>query len=377
MSKKFLYIVLLISFITNVAYSQTLVMKVDEEIVQYNKYYESFIPQDISKIDPEKPMGIFFNPTKYPDFLVSFYSTPNTSIFINNILVYQHQINKAPSRVSLNLKKLIPNNEYNSNKPILLLFYNLDKKYLYDSLFYASNEKSNFDINANKKMNYPQRESLFNKSAWVGMIVFLLFVFYIYKWYILNTSKVFETNNYNSKSLYLEPIPFLKSLFLILLISIVWSLIFYWPFAYVENKNLHFPVFSYIKLSPNLFYIASVIFVFILLKLNFYKIVDYFNGASNFHISSDKIWLYTMFRISVFIFVAELLISILIPVSWQIYIYSFMPIVCVLTLIWLSLLCVFYNFNHSSAKNIYLFSYICTAEILPLVISYRLLIGGI
>lgn len=377
MNHKIFYIFLIFPLLIHVSNAHTLVMKADEEVVQYNKYYESFIPQELGKIDPHKPMGVFFNPSKYPDFLVSFYSTPNTSIFINNILVYQHPLNKIPGRVALDLKNIIPNNEYKRNKPVLLLFYNIDKHYLFDSLYYASNEKTNFDIKSSDKIDYPQRTVFFNKSAWVGMVLLLLVVAYIYKWYIINTSKVFETNNFNSKSLYLEPIPFMKSLFLMLLISIIWSLIFYWPFIYLENSSLQYPVFSYIKMHPNLYYIALLIFLFIFLKLNFYKLVDYFNGVSNFHISSDKIWLYTMFRISVFIFITELLISFVIPTSWQISIYEYMPIACILTLIWLSMLSVFYNFNHSSAKNIYLFSYICTAEILPLVISYRLLIGGV
>jgi hypothetical protein len=350
-------------------------MKVEEEIVQYNKYYESFIPQDISKIDPQKPMGVFFNATKYPDFLISFYSTPNTSIFINNILVYQHPANKLAARVALDLKKIIPNNESNRNKPVLLLFYHTDKQFLADSLYYATNEKSSFEINANKIIDQPLRIGFFNKNIWISMILLGLILAYIYKWYIINTSKVFESNNYNSKSLYLEPIPFFKGLFLMLLISIIWTLIFYFPFIYIENTYLQYPVFSYIKLNPNLYYIAVLIFVFIFFKLTFYKLVDYFNGASNFHISSDKIWLYTMFRISVFIFVAELMVSFIFPISWQILVFSYMPLICFLILVWLSLLSVFYNFNHSTAKNIYLFSYICTAEILPLVISYRLLIG--
>jgi hypothetical protein len=265
----------------------------------------------------------------------------------------------------------------NSNKPILLLFYNIKKQYLNDSLYYATDvttNPSNLPLVAKEE---PLRTIIFNNSAWIIVLLFLIFIVYIYKWYIINTSKIFESNNYNSKSLSIESIPFFKSMFLILLISMIWALSFFWPLILGEKLSVEYFVFSYIKNNPNLYLFSTIIFFAIFLKLFFYKIVDFFNGASNFNVSADKIWLYTMFRISVVIFVIELLIYFVFPFTMQLFLYQGLPWLCFGALIWLSVLTVYYNFNHSTAKNIYLFSYICTAEILPLVIFYKLLIGGI
>jgi len=70
-----------------------------------------------------------------------------------------------------------------------------------------------------------------------------------------------------------------------------------------------------------------------------------------------------------------ILVISLLPSSYIVYSAKIAPSIFFLILVIISLLTSYMIYSRSELRNIYLFSYICTAEIVPLGIAFRVLLG--
>jgi len=110
------------------------------------------------------------------------------------------------------------------------------------------------------------------------------------------------------------------------------------------------------------------------LKILYVKMINVFTFSSGVSSLQNYLLLNYLFQAGLFILPFVLIISLL-PPEISLKPSELAPLCLFLILVIISLLTSYMIYSRSELRSIYLFSYICTAEIMPLSIAFRVILG--
>jgi len=379
--KKYLKIFILFIFLfsilpTAIAQGYCIVKDLRNDWQVYDRYYQSYIPL----LTNEKKIpsgGVFIQKKQDQEYLISFYSNKGLAIFVENKLIYKHPINQESQRIRLSLKSI---NQAVDEDQYLLLFHNPTTLVYLDSLRIETKlpnkitEASSFNPANYQAIQF--RGGLFNRQAFVFMIIVFSAVLIFYKFVFMKGRTLINVGLDRNTELLLLDRSGMMSINLILINSILFMMIYYLISA--EGIVLfNFPFRTLFETySDN--YVLYVFISFVLMqifKIIYVKIINELTFPSGVSPLQNYLLLNYLFQIGLFLLPLILILIALMPYSYLGALASFTNRIFFIILVIISVLTSYMIYSRSELRNIYLFSYICTAEIVPLIIAYRILLG--
>jgi len=375
--KIFILFIALFSILpTAIAQGYCIVKDLRNDWQVYDRYYQSYIPL----LTNEKKIpsgGVFIQKKQDQEYLISFYSNKGLAIFVENKLIYKHPINQESQRIRLSLKGI---NQAVDEDQYLLLFHNPTTLVYLDSLRIETRlptkitESSSFNPANYQAIQF--RGGLFNRQAFVFMIIIFSAVLIFYKFVFMKGRTLINVGLDRNTELLLLDRSGMMSINLILINSILFMMIYYLISA--EGIVLfNFPFRTLFETySDN--YVLYVFISFVLMqifKIIYVKIINELTFPSGVSPLQNYLLLNYLFQIGLFLLPLILIVIALMPYSYVNILASYTNRIFFIILVIISLLTSYMIYSRSELRNIYLFSYICTAEIVPLIIAYRILLG--
>jgi len=341
----------------------------------YDRYYQSYIP--LLTKDAKIPNGgIFIKKKQDQDYYISFYSNKELSIFVENKLIYKHPIHLESQRVRLSLANI---NEGIAEDQYLLLFHNptswvyLDSVFIETKLPVVLNQESKL-ASTNQIVQF--RNSLFNRQSFILMIILFCTVLIFYKFVFMKGRTLINVGLDRNTELLLLDRSGMMSINLILINSILFMMIYY--LISTERSILfNFPFRTIFEAYSNNYIIYLFLaFVFMqIFKVIYIKIINELTFPSGVSPLQNYLLLNYLFQIGLLILPLILCVMAFMPYSYIDSLANHSNQVFFIILVIISVLTSYMIYSRSELRNIYLFSYICTAEIVPLIIAYRILLG--
>ena len=331
--------------------------------LRYDKYYESYLPLKSSELKNCKSIHQIIQVEKYKNYNLSFPATKGLVLFVNNKLVYK-KISGEEEEIRIPVNSL----QTDENGEAILTFYNEDEKLpIYtaaitnDVIISKEAHQENKNLILFRNMN-----NEFSDDFVLFLTIVALFILFkqIYpKEYLRYYSFRVQENidhllpsSFSIPSLWMALINGLTISFLIYILKM--NEVIFNPSPSLLNGTLYILLFYLIFYVGRYFYLTGIAWLF-----NYSKLV------------TAQFAEYTRWLEIVSLTAAVLLFGI--EASGIIKL-SIKPITLYYSLIIVLILCVikviFLFFRLVTHRNLYLFSYICAAEILPLIITIKILL---
>ncbi|MFN8416663.1 MAG: DUF4271 domain-containing protein [Cytophagaceae bacterium] len=345
----------------------------------YDKYYQKFVPQVEDNIVVNKA-GVFIGEEFLQDGYLSFYATNGLTCFIDNQLIYKYTSLGKGERVYVPIKQLA---EVSSQKPLFVLFYHPRFQLFQDSLEVSlpiTPDQLN-SLNQKSRANVISAPIQIKNQDWdqgvmILLIVILVGLLIFYKHVLLKGGQLLHVGIDRSTELMLSDKSGSLTLYLVVLNAFLYTLIFY---VAGFNGHLRFNIPFWVSpLNMNATDFVIYVFLFLtgvqLLKLVYVKMLNEFTFDSGVSSLENYIILNYLYQLGLVWLIIILLIKALWPGVFE-GDAKIIAVIFYLILILVSLLASYMIFVRSELKNVYLFSYICTAELVPISIAYRILLG--
>lgn len=342
----------------------------------YDKYFQKYIPLTTKNTQLYNG-GIFLSKRNDQEYFVSFYSNKDLSLFIDNKLIYKHPTGLPPQRVRLSMSLL---SKHITEDPFLLIFHNNQFGINSDSvclqiklplLVKPVDAKLIDQASVRVKTISYGREGFI--IAFLSFVCFLVF----YKFVFMKGRTLLNVGLDKNMELLLLDRSGVMSIFLIIINSLLFMMLFY-LFAKDHTEYFNIPFRSIfnnsVKEFSYVFYLLAIFALMQTLKIIYVKIINAFTFSSGVSSLQNYLLLNYLFQAGLFLLPIILVISLL-PSSYIVYSAKIAPSIFFLILVIISLLTSYMIYSRSELRNIYLFSYICTAEIVPLGIAFRVLLG--
>jgi hypothetical protein len=339
----------------------------------YEKSYLSYIPV-FDKQTPIQSGGVFLDDNIDPTNFISFYSTDGLSLFVENKLVYKHPTGKDAFRARLPIEKL---NAFRSQDRYLLLFHS-NTGYLYvDSLYLQAALPTTYK---ESKPGWVEtsllRTNIHGRNVFIYSIIIFCVVLVFYKFVFMKGRTLINLGLDRNTELLLLDRSGMMSATLIIINALLYMIIFY---VLLNGRTLYFnPPFKLpFTANPNnyIYYLFFAFCIMQLLKIIYIKIINELTFPSGVSPLQNYLLLNYLFQTGLVILPTLLFLIALFPIHYMFFIADYATSTFFVILVIISLLTSYMIYSRSELRNIYLFSYICTAEIVPLIIAYRFLLG--
>ena len=331
--------------------------------LRYDKYYESYLPIKNSALRNEKSIHQIISLAKYKGGELSFSATNGLSLFVNNKLLYK-KVDGKEEIVLLPLTIFEPD----SRGEVIITFYHSKADLpIYTASIIRKVVKQNNTEEVNNYSILVRHGN--NKLAYFFILfLFIVVVFVLFKQMYPKEFMRYYSFKFQENSDHLLPgtfgIPsilmaFINSLIIALLIYVLNLDVVLFNSSTSLFKGILYTVFFYsLFFIGKYFYLHSIAWLF-----NYTKIVaNQFSAYFRFFEISCLLIAFIVFGV---------LASgvTLIDIKPEILYYSLI-IVLIIGVVKV----IFLFFRLISHRNLYLFSYICAAEILPLIIAIKILL---
>lgn len=341
----------------------------------FDKYYQSYIPY-ISKGKTLYKGGLYLDKRNDQDYLLSFYSNKGLALFIDNKLVYKHPEDASSKRVRLHLTDLA---SVVDEDPFLIVFHNAQTGIYDDSvslqvkLPVIINHSEELSVDTQKIM---VRTGSFGREGFI--LAFLIFtgLLIFYKFVFMKGRTLMNVGIDRNVELLLLDRSGAMSIVLIIINAMLYMMLFY---LMAKQRIIYFniPFQQSIQHRKEGSYIIYLLLSFGLMqtfKIIYVKIINGLTFSSGVSPLQNYLLLNYLFQVGLF-FLPIVLIICLLPTSYILGLAQLTPLILFVILVIISLLTSYMIYSRSELRNIYLFSYICTAEIVPLGIAFRVLLG--
>jgi hypothetical protein len=339
----------------------------------YDKYYQSYIPLLDKKVAIQTG-GVFLEKNIDPEYYISFYSTRGLSLFVENKLIYKHPTNKESFRERIPIPTIT---KFQSQEKYLLLFYNVTSSLFIDSLSLEMKLPSNFQ---ETKDSWTQvsllRAKIYQRNVFIFSILIFCVILVFYKFVFMKGRTLINIGLDRNTELLLLDRSGMMSITLIVINSLLYMIIFYVILTgdvIYFNFPFKFPFTS--SVGSYIYYLFSTFALMQILKTLFIKVINELTFPSGVSPLQNYLLLNYLFQSGLFILPVLLLSTALFPVHYIHEASKYATLFFLLILVIISVLTSYMIYSRSELRNIYLFSYICTAEIVPLIIAYRFLLG--
>lgn len=339
----------------------------------YDKYYQSYIPLLDKKI-PIQSGGVFLQKNIGSEYYLSFYSTRGLTLFIENKLIYKHATNKPSFRVRIPIQSI---SKFQSQDQYLLLFYNVTSSLYIDSLNLQMQLPAKYQ---ETRDNWTQvsllRANVQHRNVFIFSILLFCTVLVFYKFVFMKGRTLINIGLDRNTELLLLDRSGMMSITLIVINSLLYMIIYYVLLG-DEVIYFNFPFKFPFSSDPGLYiyYLFSTFALMQVLKIFYIKIINELTFPSGVSPLQNYLLLNYLFQAGLFILPLLLFSIALLPYSYIQEVAKYATLFFFIILVIISVLTSYMIYSRSELRNIYLFSYICTAEIVPLIIAYRFLLG--
>ncbi|WP_018343172.1 DUF4271 domain-containing protein [Cytophaga aurantiaca] len=339
----------------------------------YDKYYQSYIPL-LDKKTSIQNGGVFLHNNIGSEYYVSFYSTRGLTLFVENKLIYKHATNKDPFRARIAVQSI---SKFQSQDQYLLLFYNATSRLYTDSLSLQMLLPSTYQ---ETKDSWAQvsllRSNIYYRNVFIFSILLFCVILVLYKFIFMKGRTLINIGLDRNTELLLLDRSGMMSITLIVINSLLYMIIYYILLrddAVYFNFPFKFPFSS--SIGSYIYYLFSTFALMQVLKIIYIKVINELTFPSGVSPLQNYLLLNYLFQAGLFILPVLLFSIALLPISYVHHMASYATLFFFIILVIISLLTSYMIYSRSELRNIYLFSYICTAEIVPLIIAYRFLLG--
>jgi len=339
----------------------------------YDKYYQSYIPL-LDKNVAIQSGGVFLQNNIGAEYYISFYSTRGLALFVANKLIYKHGTNKTPFRARIPIQTI---SKFQSQDQYLLLFHNAISNLYIDSLSLQIQLPNKYQ---ETKDDWAQvsllRANIYQRNVFIFSILIFCAILVFYKFVFMKGRTLINIGLDRNTELLLLDRSGMMSITLIVINSLLYMIIYY---VLLRNDVIYFNFPFKFPFSSNVgIYIYYLFFTFALmqiLKTVYIKVINELTFPSGVSPLQNYLLLNYLFQAGLFILPTLLFSIALLPLSYIQEASKYATLFFFIILVIISLLTSYMIYSRSELRNIYLFSYICTAEIVPLIIAYRFLLG--
>jgi len=345
--------------------NHSVVKSLNEDWLIFSKKFEAYVPYSTSSRDNVTAINQLLDLDKFKNYHLNFIAAPDLALFINKKLIYKNT-SKKTKYIQIRIEELT--DESSTNKE-LLTFYNPTHRLPLNNVFIGF-EKKPAKVQSIDKIKIFKR--VINKTDIyvVCYLVILSLLAILRTRYPRRFSEFFSFNymlpNNTSDDLVIKSVSTPGIIFL-LINSFAITLIYL-----LTNHFLTQNGFQVGELSLGYFFKVSIIVILIFIgKFIFMKIVGWIFDIEEI----VKIQFFEL--VKVFLNFNILIVSLLIAsLSFPYFTHKFTTSIFIYLLVLVFLIVVLRNslliFKLSGFRNLYLFSYLCTTEILPFVIMIKI-----
>lgn|GEM_PF-2732254 len=365
---------IIISFVSEATNIKYVVIKdLSNDWQVYDKYYQSFIPL-LTKESTIHRGGVFIPKNTSQNYFLSFYSNNGLSVFVENKLIYKHPTNAPSHRIWIPMKNI---EKEVIQDPYLILFHNTSSPLYIDSLsLQGVLPKGGKESKGSIVQSILLRKNIFQRDVFIFSILIFCVVLVFYKFVFMKGRTLINIGLDRNTELLLLDRSGLMSITLIIINSLLYMMIYYVLVTeYAVFFNFPFRSFFQSETSSYILYLFSSFAIMQTLKIVYIKIINELTFPSGVSPLQNYLLLNYLFQTGIFVLPVLLLVIALFPSTYIIDIVGSATGLFFIILVIISVLTSYMIYVRSELRNIYLFSYICTAEIVPLIIAYRVLLG--
>jgi hypothetical protein len=356
------------SFLTKDSLDKSIVKDLSDEWLVFERKFNSYVPylgaQNYShalsrKIDLEK----------YRDYNLNFVADPGLSLFINNKLYYTNSTARI-SFVRFSLSS-IPQNEFKTED--LITFYNSGKNLPEKDCYIGENKINNDYIEKTSVLPGALKNKIPGDNIFMFLFLILIFLFglirnkYPKKFLeFYDFSRLLPTSSPDDN--FITEIYSIPSIIFILINAISFCLI-----LGIASEGRYFLFGIPYASVVGTFIIAGITMAIYFIKYIYLKVLG---SVFNLH-QIIRIQFFELIKISLKLNLVCVPLALaffysrsgILEIAYKYFLYTL--ILCgLITIIRIS----FLIFKYSNFRNIYLFSYLCTTEILPLIIIIKVIL---
>jgi len=339
----------------------------------YDKYYQSYIPLLDKKITIQSG-GVFLQKSISSEYYISFYSTRGLALFVDNKLIYKHATNKESFRARISAQSI---SKFQSQDPYLLLFYNATSSLYVDSLSLQMKLPYNYQ---ETKDDWAQvsllRSGIYHRNVFIFSILIFCTILVFYKFVFMKGRTLINIGLDRNTELLLLDRSGMMSITLIIINSLLYMIIYY---VLLEDDVIYFNFPFKFPFTSNagiyIYYLFSTFALMQILKIIYIKVINELTFPSGVSPLQNYLLLNYLFQAGLFILPSLLFLIALLPDNYIQEVAKYATLFFFMILVIISVLTSYMIYSRSELRNIYLFSYICTAEVVPLIIAYRFLLG--
>jgi hypothetical protein len=351
-----------------------IVYKLNEDWLAYDLQYKSYLPLLGKSKLKTNSISQFIDLNKYKEYNLNFIAAPNLSLFVGNSLYYKNTADQEKN-VKLKVEDLLRNTNQKNN--VILTFYHPNGKLPYD-LFYIghfTSENVYNELEAETSVillrDIHEKQNLY---IIVFLSIFMIFAIiknrYPRRFYeFSNFNKIVPSNDDNLILDFSSTPVFLFILINSLCATLILFLIkeeFELSFLRIVNLFDHNPVLA-------TFAITSLFFVAYVIKYLFIKMTGWIFKLSEL----VKVQFFELLKVSFKINLLMVTFAFVLYSSGYFYFkfsFEYFFYITIFSLVIVLFRVGYLTFKLSRLRNIYLFSYLCTTEILPLIIIIKIIL---
>ncbi|MBX9853771.1 MAG: DUF4271 domain-containing protein [Cytophagaceae bacterium] len=351
----------------------TVVKDLSSEWLVYNKEYKTYFPYFKNSDENAKSLSILIDLNKYQYYNLNFKAAPGLSFFVDQKIFYKNTSDNI-ANVTLNIKKLIAS-DFSGGKQVIT-FYHSKGQLPVENIFVGINATRTVNTAAGNFAVILPRYLDGGKSLFVIYFILILSLFAFIK--NRYPKKFYEFSGFSNIIPALEEnivfdflsIPIILFVFINTLAA---SLIL---FLIKDNKPPSESVFLnifYEKPVIGILIMTGFFFLIFILKYIYLKFIGWIYNINDF----VKVQFFELLRVTLKLNLLLLALALImnfsgyfdynLDLNWFIYV-----LLLALTIVLLRV--GYLTFRLSGFRNVYLFSYLCTTEILPLIIIVKLIL---
>jgi hypothetical protein len=331
--------------------------------LKYDKYYEAYLPVQNSNLKNEKSLHQIINIEEYRNYKLKFKASKGLSFFINNKLIYK-KITEGEEEVQIDLSKI----ESSENGEVIFTFYHpagilpLYSSAIVHNTLVLQQVHSGEDAYLLMSRNLQDYLSDYAILFIIIATLFVLFKQFYPKEFLRYYSFYFQENSDH----FLLGTFSIPSLWMALINGLSLSLL-------VFMLHLNELLLSSFSLLRGTIVITSIYFIFFIMKYLYILVIAWLFNYSK--VVSPQFSEYVRLFERIILVTTVIIFGILASGFLK---FDLNPEILYFSLIMVFTICVikviFLFFRLISHRNLYLFSYICAAEILPLIIAVKILL---
>jgi hypothetical protein len=356
------------AFLTKDSLDKNIVKDLSDEWLVFDRKFNSYIPY-LRALQHCHALSVKIDLEKYIDYNINFAAEPGLSLFINNKLYYTNSTRRI-SFVRFPLIK-IPQNEFKGED--LVTFYNQEEQQQKRDCYIGHNLKVKRDYsNVSGVLGGILKKKIPGENIFMILFLIIIFLFglmrnkYPKKFSeFYNFSRLFPDSSPQDNILEIYSIP---SILFILINAFSCSLLF----GIVAGERYTFLGLTYSS-AGGILIVAGITVMVYFIKYIYLKVL-----GSIFNLKQViNIQFFELIKVSLKLNLVCIPLALIffysrsgiLEMAYKYFVYTL--ILCGLIVV---LRISFLIFKYSNFRNIYLFSYLCTTEILPLIIIIKVIL---